>query len=154
MGVEIERKFLLAGDGWREKAGKGNMIRQGYLNSNIERTVRVRVTNCKGTVNIKSKNKGTTRLEYEYDIPMNEAIELLSLCEQPIIEKTRYEIEDNGKTWEVDEFAGHNKGLVVAEIELNQEDESISLPEWVGPEVSHDSKYYNSSLLKHPFREW
>lgn len=154
MGLEIERKFLLANNKWRKNANSGNSIKQGYLNSHIERTVRVRVTKNKSTLNVKGKTAKTTRLEYEYEIPLLEAEQLLELCEKPIIEKTRYEIVENGNLWEVDEFEGDNSGLIIAEIELESEDQEVILPQWIGEEVSDDTRYYNSSLMKHPFKDW
>ncbi len=154
MGVEIERKFLLNSDEWRSKSDDGKSIKQGYLNSHAERTVRVRTIGEKGFLTIKGKNKGTTRLEYEYEIPKQEALELLNLCEKPIIEKTRFVVRENGNTWEVDEFEGDNKGLMVAEIELETEHQEVKIPDWAGREVSHDKKYYNASLIKNPYKNW
>ena len=154
MGVEIERKFLLAGEGWR---GQGDtvLLRQGYLCSDPSRVVRVRVEGAQGTLTIKGKSTGATRGEWEYAIPLDEANELLDrLCEQPIIEKYRHRIAHAGYVWEVDEFLGANAGLLVAEIELKAEDEVFDRPDWIGAEVTHDTRYFNSNLIRHPFTQW
>lgn len=154
MGVEIERKFLLAGDGWRS-LGEPVLLRQGYLCSDPSRVVRVRVEGGQGTITIKGKSSGATRGEWEYAIPLADANELLDgLCQQPIIEKYRSRIEHAGHTWEVDEFLGANQGLVVAEIELASEDEQFGKPAWIGDEVTSDPRYFNSNLLRHPYTEW
>lgn len=154
MGIEIERKFLLKNSKWRERTNGGNEIKQGYLNSNIERTVRVRTNGKIGLLTIKSKTINSTRQEYEYEIPIQDAEELLLLCEQPLIEKIRFEIIHNRKVWEIDEFKGINAGLIVAEIELNEENETVEFPDWVGEEVTLDAKYYNSSLIVNPYSKW
>jgi len=154
MAKEIERKFLLVGDAWRELA-KGTHYRQGYLNSAKERTVRVRTIDDKGFLTIKGITTGATRVEYEYEIPHSDCTEMLDdLAEKPIIEKARYKIEFGGFVWEVDEFFGVNKGLVVAEIELEREDEPFERPDWLGEEVSDDPRYYNVYLAAHPYRTW
>ena len=154
MGIEIERKFLLTGTQWKELA-TGTPYRQGYLNSTKERTVRVRTISDKGFLTIKGISVGATRVEYEYEIPHKDADALLNeLCEKPLIEKNRYKIAHHGFTWEVDEFFGENDGLVVAEIELESEDQSFDKPEWVGEEVTGDPRYYNSSLIKEPYTQW
>ncbi|WP_207260203.1 CYTH domain-containing protein [Desulfovibrio sp. Huiquan2017] len=154
MAKEIERKFLLVGDDWRELA-KGTHYRQGYLNSAKERTVRVRTIDDKGFLTIKGITTGATRVEYEYEIPHSDCTEMLdNLAEQPIIEKARYKIEFGGFIWEVDEFFGVNKGLVVAEIELKSEDQAFEKPSWVGEEVTGDPRYYNSNLVANPYTTW
>lgn len=154
MAKEIERKFLLVGDDWRELA-KGTHYRQGYLNSAKERTVRVRTIDDKGFLTIKGITTGATRVEYEYEIPHSDCTEMLdNLAEQPIIEKARYKIEFGGFVWEVDEFFGVNKGLVVAEIELKSEDQAFEKPSWVGEEVTGDPRYYNSNLVAKPYTTW
>jgi adenylate cyclase len=154
VGVEIERKFLVRGDGWRT-LGQPVLLRQGYLSSNPARTVRVRIEGGQATLTIKGKSVGAKRGEWEYPIPLIDASELLdSLCEQPLIEKYRSRIAVGGHTWEVDEFLGANAGLVVAEIELDSEQESFELPDWVGEEVTGDVRYYNSSLIRLPYSEW
>ncbi len=154
MGIEIERKFLLTGTTWKNLA-PGTSYRQGYLNSIKERTVRVRTIDDKGFLTIKGISVGATRVEYEYEIPFDDAEKLLNeLCEKPIIEKNRYKIPHAGFVWEIDEFFGENDGLVVAEIELESEDQTFDKPEWVGEEVTGDPRYFNSNLIKNPFLKW
>ncbi|MDN2670856.1 MULTISPECIES: CYTH domain-containing protein [unclassified Janthinobacterium] len=154
MGIEIERKFLLAGDAWRG-LGQSVLLRQGYLSSARERVVRVRIEGEQAMLTIKGANVGATRGEWEYPIPLADAAELLDgLCEQPLIEKVRHRIEHAGMVWEVDEFLGANAGLVVAEIELASEDQPFEKPDWVGAEVSGDARYYNANLIRHPFSQW
>jgi len=154
MAVEIERKFLLANSNWRALINNSTSIKQGYLNSNHERTTRVRIKGDKGFLTVKGKSNGTKRLEFEYEIPLDDANEMLQLCEKPIIEKIRYEIHINDDIWEIDEFDGDNKGLLVAEVELENENQEVTIPEWIGTEVSHENKYFNSSLIKNPFSRW
>ncbi len=154
MGTEIERKFLLIGDAWRENA-RGTLLRQGYISTQPGRTVRVRTANNQGYLTLKGKTTGITRCEFEYPIPLDDANMLLDqLCEQPILEKIRYLIDYKGFTWEVDEFLGDNAGLLIAEIELEAEDQSFAKPEWIGEEVSGDRRYFNSSLSRYPFLRW
>ena len=153
MGVEIERKFLLRGDGWKT-LGQPVLLRQGYLSSHKERVVRVRIEGDHAVMTIKGRNVGATRGEWEYPIPMADAAELLGLCEQPLIEKYRRRIDFAGNVWEVDEFLGVNAGLLVAEIELTSEDQAFDKPEWIGEEVTDDLRYLNSSLIKHPYSAW
>ena len=154
MGVEIERKFLLAGDTWRT-LGEPVLLRQGYLSSDPERTVRVRIEGEQGTMTIKGRSRGATRGEWEYPIPLLDAGELLErLCEQPLVEKYRRRIDFAGHVWEVDEFIGANQGLVVAEIELASEDQQFDKPDWIGAEVTGERRYYNSSLIRQPFSTW
>lgn len=154
MGIEIERKFLLTGDDWRA-LGEPVLLRQGYLSSNPERVVRVRVEGGQGSMTIKGRSSGATRGEWEYPIPLADAHELLeTLCEQPIIEKYRSRITFAGNVWEVDEFLGANLGLQFAEIELGSEDQQFEKPDWIGNEVTHDRRYFNSSLVRLPFSQW
>ena len=154
MGVEIERKFLLAGDAWRS-LGEPVLLRQGYLSSTRERVVRVRIEGGHAVLTIKGANVGAARGEWEYPIPLADAAELLDgLCEQPLIEKYRRRIAHAGMVWEVDEFLGANAGLVVAEIELESEDQGFDKPDWVGEEVSDDARYYNANLIRHPYSQW
>ena len=154
MGVEIEKKFLLAGNDWKDLA-EGTSYRQGYLSSVKERTVRVRTIKDKGFLTIKGISVGATRLEYEYEIPFEEANELLNeLCEKPLIEKNRYKVNLGEHTWEIDEFFGENEGLVVAEIELENEKQQFIKPQWVGEEVTGDPRYFNSNLIANPFKQW
>lgn len=154
MGVEIERKFLLRGDGWRA-LGEPVLQRQGYLSSHSERVVRVRIEGALAMLTIKSRNVGASRGEWEYPIPIDEAQVLLdTVCEQPVIEKFRRRILHDGMCWEVDQFLGANQGLVVAEIELGSEDQAFSKPDWVGAEVTGEARYYNANLIRHPFSSW
>lgn len=154
MGVEIERKFLLQGEAWRG-LGQAVLLRQGYLSSARERVVRVRIEGEQAMLTIKGANVGATRGEWEYPIPLADAVELLDgLCEQPLIEKVRHRIEHAGMVWEVDEFLGANAGLIVAEIELASEDQPFEKPDWIGAEVSGDARYYNANLIRHPFSQW
>ncbi len=154
MATEIERKFLLAGDDWK-KLAEGVRYQQGYLCAQKERTVRVRTIADKGFLTIKGISTGISRLEYEYEIPQADAgVLLATLCEKPLIEKKRYKIKFAGFTWEVDEFFGDNAGLVVAEIELEREDQLFEKPVWIGSEVSGDPRYFNSSLIKNPYKNW
>jgi adenylate cyclase len=153
MALEIERKFLLKKDTWRSE--QGTRYRQGYLNSVKERTVRVRTIGDKGYLTIKGISKGPVRTEYEYEIPVAEAEAMLDeLCEKPLIEKKRYKIEFKGFVWEVDEFFGENQGLIVAEVELEEEDQAFPKPEWVGEEVTGDPKYFNANLIHNPYQSW
>ena len=154
MAKEIERKFLVAGEAWRQLA-TGTVYRQGYLSTVKERTVRVRTIDDKGYLTVKGLTTGSTRVEHEYEIPVDDANEMLDdLCEQPIIEKTRYEISHGGLTWEVDEFGGVNQGLIVAEVELDSEEQTFVKPDWIGEEIADDPRYYNSNLIAHPYTKW
>jgi len=154
VGVEIERKFLVTADDWRA-LGQPALLRQGYLSTDPARTVRVRIEGGQGVLTIKGKNSGATRGEWEYPIPLDEAAELLdTLCPAPLVEKYRTRVTVGNHVWEVDEFLGANKGLVVAEIELAAEDELFLLPDWIGAEVTGQARYYNSSLIRQPFSTW
>ena len=154
MGIEIERKFLIKNNSWRSLA-QGTQYRQGYLNSAKERIVRVRTIDDKGFLTIKGITTGATRVEYEYEIPHADASAMLDdLCEKPLIEKNRYKIAINGLTWEVDEFFGENQGLIVAEVELESEDQPFEKPEWIGEEVTGDPRYFNSNLIQNPYLKW
>lgn len=154
MGKEIEKKFLVKNTAFIAQAKTQQIIRQGYISSEIDRTVRVRTKGEKGFLTIKGKTVGITRPEFEYEIPYREAIELLqSFCDD-IIEKTRYVIMQYDKAWEVDIFSGTNNGLILAEIELDSEEEEIILPDWIDNEVSDDPRYYNANLAKQPFSKW
>lgn len=154
MAKEIERKFLVIGDDWRRLA-EGTMYRQGYLNSVKERTVRIRTVGERAFLTVKGITVGSTRVEYEYEIPVADCNAMLDgLAEQPIIEKKRYRIPFGGLVWEVDEFFGENLGLIVAEVELTSEDQAFDKPAWVGAEVGHDPRYFNSNLIAHPYSQW
>lgn len=156
MPTEIERKFLVKSTSFKKEAYQKNYIKQGFLNSNKERVVRVRIKDDNGFLTIKgpSNKNGTTRFEWEKEISFNEAQELFKLCERGIIEKHRYLVKSRNHTFEVDEFLGDNSGLVVAEIELISENENFIKPSWLGKEVTGEENYYNSNLSKHPFKNW
>lgn len=155
MGIEIERKFLVDHEQWRQLSKPaGKHYRQGYILSDDIKTIRVRVTDEHGYITIKGKTKGISRLEYEYTIPVNEGVELLNNFATSELEKTRYCISYEGKIWEVDDFLGENQGLLVAEIELEDETETFKLPPWITVEVTGDKKYYNSALSLNPFKRW
>lgn len=153
MAAEIERKFLVAADSWRG-GGDGLRIAQGYLSQDPDRTVRVRIAGEQAWLTIKGRNEGIKRLEFEYEIPLTDARELLALCLPSVIDKTRHRISHAGHVWEVDDFHGENAGLVVAEVELADETDSPELPSWVGAEVSADERYFNSCLADFPYSKW
>lgn len=154
--LEIERKFLTLNNDYKDQAIRETRLVQGFLNTHKERTVRVRIKGEKAFIAVKgiSNSSGTTRVEWEKEIPVTEAEFLLTLCEPNLIEKTRYEIEIGDHIYEVDEFYGENEGLVIAEIELTHENETFEKPNWLGREVTGDIRYYNSNLSKTPFRNW
>ena len=155
MAVEIERKFLLKNNDWREQVESSNLIRQGYLAPLDTSSVRVRIDGDKANINIKSATIGISRLEYEYEIPLVDAEQMLeSLCQTPQIHKTRHIVTIGKHKWEIDEFYDDNDGLVVAEIELDDENELFDKPDWLGGEVSDDARYYNVNLIKHPYNRW
>jgi adenylate cyclase len=154
VAIEIERKYLIDLEKLN-KLPKGLDIKQGYINTADKTAVRVRTKGNKGYLTIKGENKGASRLEFEYEIPLKEANEMLEkLCKKPIIDKTRYIIEHDKHIWEIDIFYGDNDGLIVAEVELSCEDEDIVLPNWVKEEVTDDVRYYNSNLMDHPYKDW
>jgi len=154
MGREIERKFLVKSDAWKAGA-KGAVYRQGYLSSIKERVVRVRTIEDKGFLTIKGITQGVSRSEFEYEISVEDANVMLdNICEKPLIEKKRYKIPVDGLVFEVDEFFGENAGLVVAEVELEDEKQKVDLPDWIGAEVSGDPRYFNSNLIRHPYTKW
>jgi CYTH domain-containing protein len=153
MGQEIERKFLVEGESWR--TGPGTRIRQGYLRNEIGGTVRVRTKGERAFLTIKGSMTGITRPEFEYEIPLEDANQILdSLCLKPLIEKIRYEMRMGRFKWEVDEFLGENAGLIVAEIELEDENQDFPKPDWLGREVSGDIRYQNANLVKNPYSKW
>ena len=155
MAVEIERKFLIKNDSWKTSVSHSTRIRQGYLAPLSKSSVRVRIEGDAANINIKSATLGIRRTEYEYSIPMADAIDMLNnLCQEPKISKTRHHIQSGQHTWEIDEFYDDNEGLLVAEIELNSEGEDFEKPEWLGEEVTQDIRYYNVNLIKHPFKQW
>jgi CYTH domain-containing protein len=154
--IEIERKFLVKDAGYRDSANSRIRIVQGFLNTDPDRTVRVRCIGAHGFITIKGKTfgHGTSRLEWEYEIPGQEAEELLALCIPSVVEKIRYQIPVGEHTFEVDEFLGENQGLVLAEVELRAEEEAFTRPHWLGEEVTGDPKYYNSQLSQNPYSAW
>ena len=155
MTLEIEHKFLLANDGWRRQVQRSVDFRQGYLSSQPTSSIRVRIAGQQAWLNIKSATVGNQRLEFEYDIPIEDAQLIIdSLCGKPLIEKTRHFVTFDSHLWEIDEFKGENEGLIVAEIELAEPSENFSKPEWLGQEVTHDLRYYNNNLAKNPYRNW
>ncbi|USR90335.1 CYTH domain-containing protein [Phormidium yuhuli AB48] len=153
MAQEIERKFLVKDDSWRSNPGV--LYRQGYLTRQRDLAIRVRIGGDRAWLTLKGATVGVSRLEYEYSIPLGEAQEMLDhLCETPIIEKRRYRVMYEGLTWEIDEFLGENQGLIVAEVELEREEQRFTPPPWLGREVSDDPRYYNANLVKCPYSQW
>jgi len=155
MGVEIERKYTVIGDAWKQNITGSDNIIQGYLANTDKCSIRIRSSSDKASINIKSMRIGIQRSEFEYPIPLDEAKHMLnSLCLQPVICKTRYYVSHVNDCWEVDVFEGENAGLVVAEIELDEPDQVFDIPTWLGDEVSNDIRYYNVSLVENPFQNW
>jgi adenylate cyclase len=155
MAIEIEHKFLLASNGWREFISHSVIYKQGYLSSQATSSIRVRISDKQAWLNIKSATIGTQRSEYEYEIPLADAHEILeNLCLKPVIEKTRHFVKHENHLWEIDEFDGENAGLIVAEIELNALNEAFEKPDWIGAEVTQDVRYYNNNLAKNPYSAW
>jgi adenylate cyclase len=154
MAREIERKFLLKSDAWRALAERSQRMTQGYIAGSDRVSVRVRLAGDDAALNIKSGGPVASRLEYGYAVPVADARELLALATGPLIEKTRHFVPYGGLTWEIDEFHGDNSGLIVAEVELTREDQEFARPAWAGAEVTHLKRYYNVSLVKHPYRQW
>lgn len=154
MGQEIERKFLVVGDGWRQ-AAQGELICQGYIPTQDARTVRVRRVGDRAYLTLKGPAVGLVRPEFEYPISVGDAQTILTtLCQPPLIEKTRYRLPLGNVVWEIDEFLGENQGLIIAEVELTSADQVVNLPDWIGAEVSYDLRYQNSNLARHPFKSW
>ncbi|MBF0202988.1 MAG: CYTH domain-containing protein [Desulfamplus sp.] len=160
MGIEIERKFLVKDNSWLTSDIKCMSIKQGYLSREVQSAisnqsiVRIRVAGQKGFITIKGKTFNLSRLEYEYEIPVNDALEMLQLCKNPLIEKVRYKIDFMGFEWCIDKFEGDNEGLLIAEIELETEEQEFKKPSWAGKEVSDDPRYFNSNLSENPFQAW
>ena len=155
MGIEIERKFLVRDDSWRNSAKRHTKIRQAYLDSNAKVSIRVRIEDDSGAIlTLKSRSSKLRRREFEYAIPISDAEELISLTRADIIEKVRYIVPCGNLNWEIDVFSGKNLGLVIAEIELPDENHQIELPPWIGPEVTGQDRYYNGTLAQHPYRSW
>lgn len=154
MGLEIERKFLVINQSWKESAPR-RFLHQGYLSRDPQRSVRVRISDDQAFLNIKGARTMLSRVEYEYPIPLADAQHLLAeICEPPTLEKTRYLVEYEGMCWEIDEFHGANTGLIVAEIELEDEAQDFARPPWLGEEVSDDPRYLNINLSQHPYQSW
>jgi adenylate cyclase len=155
MGLEIERKFLVVNDDWRSCVESETGLKQGYLTAQKALTIRVRIDGDRAQLNIKGGTAGIKRSEYEYEIPRQDGEEIIaSLVSGSVIDKTRYRVRCGDHLWDLDVFHGDNEGLVVAEIELEREDEPFELPGWAGEEVSEDPRYYNANLIKHPYRDW
>lgn len=153
MGLEIERKFLVNNDAY--KSSSGVHIQQGYLLGSEEMSIRIRIMEDAACLAIKGSTISATRQEFEYPIPITDAREMINdLCEEPLIDKHRYVVDYKGNTWDVDEFHGPNEGLVIAEIELESEDQSFEKPEWIGEEVTGDERYYNMNLVRNPYKDW
>lgn len=152
VATEIERKFLVIGTAWRQI--NPVQFSQGYLNRDPERTIRIRLAGEHAFLTVKGLTKGISRAEFEYEIPVADAGQLLTLCQGPIIEKARHLVVHNGTRWEIDEFFGENAGLVVAEVELDDENQAFERPNWLGKEVTEDPKYFNSNLATHPYNTW
>ena len=152
MATEIERKFLVIGTQWR--CGPGQTLVQGYLNRDPHRTVRVRIAGAQAYITFKGISHGAMRAEFEYEIPKADAEQLLTMCEGPLIDKVRHRVPHAGLVWDVDEFRGANAGLVLAEIELDSVDQPFERPTWIGEEVTHDRRYFNSNLAAQPYNTW
>ena len=154
MGKEIERKFLIKNYSYRSLTS-GILFRQGYISTDPERVIRIRIVGNSGFLTLKGLSKGAVRSEFEYEIPLSDAQELMSqMCAGPIIEKFRYTLEYEGMSWEIDEFSGDNEGLNIAEIELESEDQAFALPPWAGLEVTNDPRYYNANLVNTNYKTW
>lgn len=159
MGIEIERKYLVTGDAWRQRVTRQQTLRQGYFNRPVESgdhaSVRVRVAGDAAYLNIKSAEAGEQRIEFDYEVPVPDAIEMLdALCRRPLIEKTRHWVEQNELVFEIDVFHGENSGLIIAELELESSGQAVTLPEWVGREVTEHYRYYNTALCERPYSHW
>ncbi len=159
MGIEIERKFMMKNDEWKAHVTETHVIKQGYLQSGFDTSqkssVRIRISNKTANINVKSAELSAVRQEFEYEIPLHDAEEMLrTLCNGVVIEKTRFYVPYESHLWEIDVFNGDNEGLQMAEVELASLDEHFERPDWLGPEVSHDERYYNNYLIKHPYSQW
>ena len=155
MGLEIERKFLVVNDQWRDAVVSKSRLQQGYLATQANASIRVRISDDRAWLNVKGTTVGVSRHEFEYEIPLQDAREMLQhVAEKPFIDKTRYRVRHGEHIWDLDLFAGENAGLIVAEVELESESQPFELPPWAGEEVSHDTRYYNVNLVKHPYSRW
>ena len=154
MATEIERKFLVINNDYKQQSSP-EYYKQGFLSTEKSHIVRVRIANDIGYITIKGISRGASRSEYEYEIPVKDAAEMLdTLCHKPLIEKYRYKVQFSNHIWEIDEFLTDNAGLVIAEIELCDENEAFDMPDWIGEEVTDDARYYNSNLITNPFNKW
>lgn len=155
MAIEIEHKFLLANNNWRNLVYKKQRYKQGYLSSQQTSSIRIRINDDAAWLNIKSATIGTARLEFEYEIPLSDAESIIeNLCSKPLIDKVRHFVKHDTNIWEIDEFFGENEGLIVAEIELSEITQCFKKPEWIGAEVTHDLRYYNNNLIQFPYKLW
>jgi adenylate cyclase len=155
MALEIERKYLVVNDKWQDNVIKKSVMKQGYLAAVANATVRVRVSGSEARLTIKGRSKGISRSEYEYPIPLQDAEEILNNhIAGALVEKVRYKVKCGDHVWDLDVFAGANKGLIMAEVELSSEEEGFQMPQWAGEEVSSDRRYYNASLASHPYCDW
>ncbi len=155
MNIEIERKFLVINDDWRFLYTSSSDYCQGYIYTYNNTTVRVRIADNQGYLTVKGLRKGNSRIEFEYQIPVEDAQTMLdNLCDRPLIEKIRHKINYDDLVWEIDDFKGENEGLIIAEVELTSENQIIKLPSWIGVEVTQDNRYYNSNLVKYPYSQW
>ena len=151
MSIEIERKFLVAGDDWRNDVTSSAALRQGYLSTSAKATVRIRILDdVRAVLTLKGPTSGISRAEFEYDVPLADGLAMLEMARPNVVEKRRYLVPFGGMTWEVDVFEGHHQGLVMAEVELTRADQQVALPNWIGDEVSHDDRYANASLSRTP----
>jgi adenylate cyclase len=155
MAIEIERKFHVTGTDWERSVARKRRIRQAYLTKNGRISIRIRIDNdTRATLTMKTSQPARRRKEFEYDIPIADAEELLELRDGAVIEKTRHDVPIGGLTWEVDVFAGENSGLTIAEVELDHEDQAVERPSWIGEEITHDQRFYNADLARHPYQNW
>ena len=154
MSIEIERKFLVKHDDWKAGVQDSVDCRQGYIVSDVRKTVRIRILGRQGFLTVKGATSGISRMEFEYEIDLPDAQYMLMLCDHHVVEKTRHYVSHSGFIWEVDEFHGLNAGLVMAEVELESEEQNVEPPEWIGEEVSGDERYFNGYLSKHPYSTW
>lgn len=155
MAIEIERKFRVTSSDWKQSVVRQRSIRQAYLTKNGRISIRIRINNDRrATLTMKTSQPSRRRKEFEYDIPIADAEELLELREGAVIEKIRYDVPVGDLTWEVDVFAGENSGLLIAEVELGHEDQAVELPSWVGEEITHDQRFYNADLARRPYQSW
>ena len=155
MSTEIERKFLVKNSQWKESVISESRMKQGYLANQRNASIRIRIAKGKARLTVKGATTGISRPEFEYEVPLQDAETMLDqVAEKPLIEKTRYRVQSGTHVWDLDVFSGENAGLIIAEVELESEEEKFEIPSWTGDEVSSDPRYYNASLVKHPFKRW